>query len=175
MIVIIMIEILGTMMTDNEAIATVIGAIIGALLTGYALYVVAKVRHDSDVQEAVNDARIAGEEYPSWKIEKAGKWYKGYKLALVELIALSVLAGVAMAMYAKHTGYANGIIEVAAVALAAAVVLGYVLDVKIVHPMADNKFMEDVEKPLVDKFLQDDVVDPDLVEKARKLKEQGII
>lgn len=169
-------EILGTILNDGELLGAIVGAIVGAVLTGYSLYVVAKVKHDNDVQEAVNDARIAGEEYPSWKIEKAGKWYKGYKMALVELIALSVLAAFAVALYVRHTGYASGCLEMGAVAAAAAILLGYVMDVKIIHPMADGRFMEQVETPAVEAFLRGpEEVDPAIVEAAKKLKEKGLI
>ena len=49
-----MIEILGTELTENALAGDTIGAFVGALIVAYALYVVARVKHESEIIENVD-------------------------------------------------------------------------------------------------------------------------
>jgi len=175
-----MIEIIGTQMTEYGLIADAVGAAVGAFMIAYALYVVAKIKHTSDIIDAKEKAMLAGEEFDSWKVEKVEKWYKGYKLALVECILLGFFFGAGAGVLGVHIGWVDGSIEIGALAGVAAIVAGLLIDVYILHPIADNKFLTDVEYPLVQKFLgivtdasEDDP--QDLKELAKKLRDKGII
>ena len=72
-----MIEILGTELTENTLIGDAVGAFVGALIVAYALYVVAKVKHESEIIDEKKDALLAGQQLQSWRAEKIEKWYKG--------------------------------------------------------------------------------------------------
>ena len=174
-------EILGTVVQTNEIVGAVVGAVIGALLIAFTCYVVAKIKHDYDVREEINDCRLDRAEYPDWRVAKAATWYKGYKLALVTLFFVSVLLSLFSTMVMYKYGYVQGAIESAAAAGVFAICEGLVVDMKIVHPIADGKFMEKVETPLVDAFLQP-AKDPaaedpkdELIRVAMDLKAKGLI
>ena len=62
-----MIEIIGTQMTEYGLIADAVGAAVGAFMVAYTLYVVAKIKHTSDIIDAKEKAMLAGEEFDSWK------------------------------------------------------------------------------------------------------------
>lgn len=173
-------EILGTIVQLDEIVGAAIGAVIGALIIAFTCYVVAKVKHDYDVREEMNDCRLDGAVYPDWRAAKASTWYTGYKLALVVLFAISTMLALFSTMVLFKYGYVQGAIECAAAAAVFAICEGLVVDMKIVHPIADGKFMEKVETPLVDAFLQPDTPaaeDPkdELVRIAAQLKEKGLI
>lgn len=176
-------EILDMIVENDELIAMAIGAVIGALLIAYTCYVVSKVKHDYEVRDAYNEAKLAGEEYPDWKLAKSSTWYKGYKLALVILAVVSALIGVGAALVVMKYGYADGMIESCTAAFIGAVVGGLVVDKKVIHPIADNEFLEKCETPIVDAFLQPapeaaesaPEIDPSVLAIARKLKDEGLI
>ena len=173
-----MIEILGTELTENALIGDAVGAFIGALIVAYALYVVAKVKHESEIIDEKKDALLAGKQLQEWRAEKIAHWYKGYKLALVECLALGTLFGAGAGILGAHLGWVNGAIELGALAGLAAIVSGLLLDTYVIHPIADNNFQKDVEFPLVQKFLGiatdiAEVSDEDLKKIALELKKQG--
>ena len=173
-----MIEILGTELTENALIGDAVGAFVGALIVAYALYVVAKVKHESEIIDEKKDALLAGKQLQEWRAEKIAKWYKGYKLALVECLALGTLFGAGAGILGAHLGWVHGAIELGALAGLAAIVSGLLLDVYVIHPIADNNFQKDVEFPLVQKFLGiatdiAEVSDEDLKKIALELKKQG--
>ncbi len=176
-------EILDMIVENDELIAMAVGAVIGALLIAYTCYVVSKVKHDYEIRDAYNEAKLAGEEYPDWKLAKSSAWYKGYKLALVILAVGSAIIGVGTALVVMKYGYADGMIESCAASFAGAVVGGLIVDKKIVHPIADNVFMECCETPIVEAFLEPapeaadpaPEIDPSVLAIARKLKDEGLI
>lgn len=145
-----MIDIVGIDVSDICAYAALIGGAVGAILSAYVLYVVAKVEHDGKVEDERLEALKAGEEFPQWKIEKAAKWYKAYKLALVAEIIVAFIIGLASCVVALHAGWISGVVGFAAVGIVGALVGGFVADVKVIHKIADRKFQKDVEIPLVE-------------------------
>ena len=175
-------EILDMIVENDELIAMAVGAVIGALLIAYTCYVVSKVKHDYEIRDAYNEAKLAGEDYPDWKLAKSSTWFKGYKLAIVILAVMSAAIGFAASIVAMKYGYADGMIESAACAFVGALVGGLVVDKKIVHPIADNVFLEKCETPIVEAFLQPPEaadpapeIDPSVLAIARKLKDEGLI
>ena len=175
-----MIEILGTELTENALMGDTIGAFVGALIVAYALYVVARVKHESEIIDEKKDAMLAGEQLQVWRAEKIEKWYKGYKLALVECLALGFIFGAGAGVLGAHLGWVHGAIELGALAGLAAIVSGLLLDKYLIHPIADGSFMEKVETPLIEKFLglasdaaEDDP--EDLKQLAQKLRDKGLI
>ena len=175
-----MIEIIGTQMTEYGLIADAVGAAVGAFMVAYTLYVVAKIKHTSDIIDAKEKAMLAGEEFDSWKAEKVEKWYKGYKLALVECILLGFFFGAGAGVLGVHIGWVDGAIEIGALAGIAAILSGFFIDYYIIHPIADNKFLKDVEYPLIQKFLgvvtdAPEDAPEDLKELAQKLRDKGLI
>ena len=177
-------EILDMIVENDELIAMAIGAVIGALLIAYTCYVVSKVKHDYEISDAYNEAKLIGEGYPEWKLDKSNGWYKGYKLALVILLIVSAGIGMCAAILIMKYGYADGMIESCGAAFFGAVLGGLVVDKKIIHPIADNAFMERCETPIVDAFLHPPAesaaapaedIDPSLIAVAKQLRDKGII
>ena len=137
-------------------ISRLIAAAIAAILLGWACYVTAYVKHKNDAKDLMNRAQVAGAEVSDWekiRNERSSSWYLGYRLALVGLIVAAAAIGWAAA-YIVSGEYVLDWAEDAAVAAAAAVIGGMVLDKYIIHPIADGKFFEKVEDPLVDYFLE---------------------
>ena len=175
-----MIEILGTEMTENALIGDAVGAFVGGLMIASTLYIVGKVKQKYKLLDEKNAAMLAGVEYPSWKLERLETWFKGYKLGLIECMVLSFFVGAGAAILGAHLGWVHGAIELGALAGLAAIVSGIFMDKYIIHPIADGKFMEQVETPLIEKFLgvASDAAeaDPeDLKEIAKKLRDKGLI
>ena len=175
-----MIEILGTELTENALMGDAIGAFVGGLMIASTLYIVGKVKQKYKLLDEKNAAMLAGEEYPSWKLERLETWFKGYKLGLIECMVLSFFVGAGAAILGAHLGWVHGAIELGALAGLAAIVSGIFMDKYIIHPIADGKFMEQVETPLIEKFLGVLPVDPedapeDLKELAKKLRDKGLI
>ena len=175
-----MIEILGTELTENALIGDAVGAFIGGLMIASTLYIVGKVNQKYKLLDEKNAAMLAGEEYPSWKLERLNTWYKGYKLGLIECMILSFFMGAGAGILGAHLGWMHGAIELGALAGLAAIVSGLFMDKYIIHPIADGKFMEQVETPLIEKFLcivtdapEDDP--EDLKKLAQKLRDKGLI
>ena len=176
-----MIEILGTPMTDGMVIGDACGAVVGAVIISFVLYVVAKIKHSTDILDAENAAKLAGEAYPEYKVKKANVWYKGYKLGMISCFLLALGVGFGTGVLGVHLGWTDGAIEVGALGAVAALAGGLLLDRYMVHPIADGKFVEKVETPLVDAFLNPAPETPDeggeaaLIELARRLKAEGKI
>ena len=159
-------------------ITRLIASAVAALLFGYACYVAAYVKHKNAIRDEINKislaAKNAGQE-PSVsvgqevRIEKTSTWYLGYRLALLGLIVVSTAVGWAVG-WAVGQDYVLTWVEDAALAAAAAVIGGFVLDKYIIHPIADGSFFEKVEDPIVQRFLQDGVpVVENQVKEKRKL------
>ena len=175
-------EICGLIIENKELIGAAVGALIGALLTAYTCYVVSKVKHDYEIRDEANERALMNETMESWRLEKSGTWYKGYKLALVSLLVLSAAAAMATVIIVMQYGYASGAVECTAVGFVAAILEGLVLDKKVIHPIADGEFMEKVETPLVDAFLHPpsdaapaEEIDPSVIAVAREMKKRGLI
>ena len=175
-----MIEIIGTQMTECSLIGDCVGAAVGALLIASTLYIVAKIKQEYKVQDEKNTALLEGESYPDWKLERVETWFRGYKLALIECLLLGFFFGAGAGVLGMHLGWVDGVIEVGTLAGIAAIVSGLLLDKYLIHPIADGKFMEQVETPLIEKFLgvaSDGVENApeDLKQLAQKLRDKGLI
>lgn len=139
-------------------ISRLIAAAVAAVLLGWACYVTAYVKHKNAVKDETNKARLEEHraelyEDEEIRLERSQTWYVGYCLALVGLIIAAAAVGWAAA-YIVSGEYVLDWAEDAAVAAAAAVIGGMVLDKFIIHPIADGKFFEKVEDPMVAYFLE---------------------
>ena len=175
-----MIEIIGTQMTEYGLIADAVGAAVGAFLIASTLYIVAKVKQEYKLQDEKNKAHLEGEAYPDWKLDRVRTWYKGYKLGLIECLMLGFFFGAGAGVLGVHLGWVDGAIEIGTLAGISGIVAGLLLDKYLIHPIADGKFMEQVETPLIEKFLGIVPVDPedapeDLKKLAQKLRDKGLI
>ena len=175
-----MIEIIGTQMTEYGLIADAVGAAVGAFLIASTLYIVGKVKQEYKLQDERNKAHLEGEAYPEWKLDRVKTWYKGYKLGLIECLLLGFFFGAGAGVLGVHLGWVNGAIEIGTLGGISAIVAGLLLDKYLIHPIADGKFMEQVETPLIEKFLGVVPADPedapeDLKQLAQKLRDKGLI
>ena len=175
-----MIEIIGTQMTEYGLIADAVGAAVGAFLIASTLYIVGKVKQEYKLQDERNKARLEGEAYPEWKLDRVKTWYKGYKLGLIECLLLGFFFGAGAGVLGVHLGWVNGAIEIGTLGGISAIVAGLLLDKYLIHPIADGSFMEQVETPLIEKFLGITPADPedapeDLKQLAQKLRDKGLI
>ena len=175
-----MIEIIGTQMTEYGLIADAVGAAVGAFLIASTLYIVGKVKQEYKLQDERNKARLEGEAYPEWKLDRVKTWYKGYKLGLIECLLLGFFFGAGAGVLGVHLGWVNGAIEIGTLGGISAIVAGLLLDKYLIHPIADGSFMEQVETPLIEKFLGITPTDPedapeDLKQLAQKLRDKGLI
>ena len=158
-------------------ITRLIAAAVAAVLLAWACYVTAYVKHKNDAKDLANRVEVAGAEVTDWekiRIERSSTWYLGYRLALVGLIITATAIGWAAA-YIVSGEYVLSWAEDAAVAAAAAVIGGMVLDKFIIHPIADGKFFEKVEDPMVAYFLENGslpVKEVKLSRKEKKVKEK---
>ena len=147
-------------------ITRLIASAVAAVLLGYALYVAAFVKHKNEIKDEMNKILLdGGTPYAAEKVraEKVQTWYLGYRLALVGLIVVAGAVGWAAA-WAVGTEHALTWVEDCAVAAAGAVIGGLVLDKHIIHPIADGRFFEKVEDPIVEYFLQNGCVPSEKVE-----------
>ncbi len=158
-------------------ISRLIAAAVAALLLGWACYVTAYVKHKNAVKDETNKARLEEHrcelyEDEEIRLNRSQTWYVGYCLALVGLIIAAAAVGWAAA-YIVSGEYVLTWAEDAAVAAAAAVVGGMVLDKFIIHPIADGKFFEKVEDPMVAYFLENGTLPAkEVKEKTKKPKKQ---
>lgn len=163
-------------------ITRLIAAAVAAFLLGYACYVAAYVKHKNTILDERNDRAltdkvlvdqmgnpIRSEDDLAFKVrvEKVSSWYFGYRLALIGLIVVSTAVGWAVG-WAVGQDYILSWVEDAALAAAAAVIGGFVLDKYIIHPIADGSFFEKVEDPIVQRFLQDGL--PPVEDKVKEKK-----
>ena len=175
-----MIEIIGTQMTEYGLIADAVGAAVGAFLIASTLYIVGKVKQEYKLQDEKNKAHLEGEAYPEWKLDRVRTWYKGYKLGLIECLLLGFFFGAGAGVLGVHLGWVNGAIEIGTLGGISAIVASLLLDKYLIHPIADGSFMEQVETPLIEKFLGIAPANPenapeDLKQLAQKLKDKGLI
>ena len=160
-------------------ITRLIAAAIAAVLLGWACYVTAYVKHKNAVKDETNKVRLEERrcelyEDEEIRLEKSQTWYVGYCLALVGLMIAATVVGWAAA-YIVSGEYVLTWAEDAAVAAAAAVIGGMILDKFIIHPIADGKFFEKVEDPMVAYFLENGtlpVKEVKLSRKEKKVKEK---
>ena len=162
-------------------ITRLIAAAIAAFLLGWACYVTAFVKHKNAVKDETNHMAVYEKENSgeygicSWdkiKIERSSTWYLGYRLALAGLIVVAAAVGWAAA-YLVSQEYVLTWVEDAAVAAAAAVIGGMILDKFIIHPIADGSFFEKVEDPMVAYFLENGSL-PVKEVKEKKVKEKKV-
>lgn len=158
-------------------VTRLIAAAVAAFLLGYACYVAAYVKHKNEIRTLDNRDQLLAKENNvvyepglnrEMKLEKTKTWYFGYRLALVGLIVVATAVGWAVG-WAVGQDYVLTWVEDAALAAAAAVIGGFVLDKYIIHPIADGSFFERVEDPIVQRFLQDGlpIVEDKVKEKKR--------
>ena len=175
-----MIEIIGTQMTEYGLIGDCVGAAVGAFIIASTLYIVGKVKQEYKLQDERNKAHLEGEAYPEWKLDRVKTWYKGYKLGLIECLLLGFFFGAGAGVLGVHLGWVNGAIEIGTLGGISAIVAGLLLDKYLIHPIADGSFMEQIETPLIEKFLGITPSDPedapeDLKQLAQKLRDKGLI
>ena len=175
-----MIEIIGTHMTEYGLLGDCVGAAVGAFIVAYALYVVAFVKQKNKMIDEKEKKQISGEAFETWRGERVETWYKGYKMGLVECLLLGFFFGAGAGILGVHLGWVNGCIEIGALAGLAAIVSGLLLDKYLIHPIADGSFMENVETPLIEKFLgvvanAPEDAPEDLKQLAQKLRDKGLI
>lgn len=159
-------------------VTRLIAAAVAAFLLGYACYVAAYVKHKNAIRDEENKRLLYKKSLglssetdlaEQYRLEKTKTWYFGYRLALVGLIIVSTAVGWAVG-WAVGQDYILSWVEDAALAAAAAVIGGFVLDKYIIHPIADGSFFEKVEDPIVQRFLQDGMpIVKDQVKEKRKL------
>ena len=175
-----MIEIIGTQMTEYGLIGDCVGAAVGAFIIASTLYIVGKVKQEYKLQDERNKAHLEGEAYPEWKLDRVKTWYKGYKLGLIECLLLGFFFGAGAGVLGVHLGWVDGAIEIGTLGGISAIVAGLLLDKYLIHPIADGSFMEQIETPLIEKFLGITPSDPedapeDLKQLAQKLRDKGLI
>lgn len=155
-------------------ITRLIAAAIAAFLLGWACYVAAFVKHKNEAKDLENRAQVAGAEVSDWeriRVERSSSWYLGYRLALVGLIITAAAIGWAAA-YLVGEEYVLAWPADCAVAAAGAVIGGMILDKYIIHPIADGRFFEKVEDPLVDYFLENGSLPVKEVKLSKKEKKE---
>ena len=155
-------------------ISRLIAAAVAAILLGWACYVTAYVKHKNAVKDETNKVRLEEHrcelyEDEEIRLERSQTWYIGYCLALVGLIIAAAAVGWAAA-YIVSGEYVLTWAEDAAVAAAGAVIGGMILDKFIIHPIADGKFFEKVEDPMVAYFLENGTLPVKEVKLSRKEK-----
>lgn len=164
-------------------ITRLIASAIAALVLGYVLYVAAYVKHKTEKQEDYYDFAIREKDYCSktgedsreppadvvLKKEKSESWYIGYRLAAVVAVIAAAAIGWAAAWFVSQEYAVLTQVEDCAVAAAGALLGGLVVDRYVIHPIADGKFWEKVEVPLIERFLHPDQGDVEAPAKVSKL------
>ena len=163
-------------------ITRLIASAIAALVLGYVLYVAAYVKHKTEKQEDYYDFAIREKDYcektgeasrdpPAdviLKKEKSESWYMGYRLAAVVAVLAAAAAGWAAAWIASQEYEALTQVEDCIVAAAGALLGGLAVDRYVIHPIADGKFWEKVEVPIIERFLHPDQGDVEVPAKVSK-------
>ena len=163
-------------------ITRLIASAIAALVLGYVLYVAAYVRHKNEKQEQFYFYAVREKDYENTDLEKRaipaevtlGKektdaWYIGYRLAAVVAVLAAAAAGWAAAWIVSQEYAELTQVEDCIVAAAGALLGGLVVDRYVIHPIADGKFWEKVEVPIIERFLHPDQVDVEAPAKVSKL------
>ena len=155
-----------------------------ALVLGYVLYVAAYVKHKTEKQEDYYDFAIREKDYCNkndgetyrdppadmiLKKEKVDSWYMGYRLAAVVAVLAAAAIGWAAAWFVSQEYPEMKQIEDCIVAAAGALIGGLVGDRYVIHPIADGKFWEKVEVPIIERFLHPDQGDVEAPAKVSKL------
>lgn len=160
-----------------------IASAIAALVLGYVLYVAAYVKHKTEKQEDYYDFAIREKDYcektgedsrepPAdviLKKEKSESWYMGYRLAAIVAVLAAAAVGWAAAWIASQEYGELTQVEDCIVAAAGALLGGLVVDRYVIHPIADGKFWEKVEVPIIERFLHPDQGDVEAPAKVSKL------
>lgn len=163
-------------------ITRLIASAIAALVLGYVLYVAAYVKHKTEKQEDYYDFAIREKDYcektgetsrepPAdviLKKEKSESWYIGYRLAAVVAVLAAAAIGWAAAWIASQEYGELTQVEDCIVAAAGALFGGLVVDRYVIHPIADGKFWEKVEVPIIERFLHPDQGDVEAPVKLSK-------
>ena len=164
-------------------ITRLIASAIAAVILGYVLYVAAYVKHKTEKQEDYYDFAIREKDYcektgetsrepPAdaiLKKEKVESWYMGYRLAAVVAVLAAAAVGWAAAWIASQEYGELTQVEDCIVAAAGALLGGLVVDRYVIHPIADGKFWEKVEVPIIERFLHPDQGDVEAPAKVSKL------
>lgn len=159
-----------------------IASAIAALVLGYVLYVAAYVKHKTEKQEDYYDFAIREKDYcektgedsrepPAdviLKKEKSESWYMGYRLAAIVAVLAAAAVGWAAAWIASQEYGELTQVEDCIVAAAGALLGGLVVDRYVIHPIADGKFWEKVEVPIIERFLHPDQGDVEAPAKVSK-------
>ena len=167
---------------ETEITRLITSAIV-ALVLGYVLYVAAYVKHKTEKQEDYYDFAIREKDYcektgetsrepPAdviLKKEKVDSWYMGYRLAAVVAVLAAAAIGWAAAWFVSQEYAEMKQIEDCIVAAAGALIGGLVVDRYVIHPIADGKFWEKVEVPIIERFLHPDQGDVEAPVKVSKL------
>ena len=162
-------------------ITRLIASAIAAVVLGYVLYVAAYVKHKTEKQEDYYDFAIrekdfcnkSGEEIRDppadviLKKEKSESWYMGYRLAAIVAVLAAAAVGWAAAWFVSQE-YVLTQVEDCVVAAAGALLGGLAVDRYVIHPIADGKFWEKVEVPIIERFLHPDQGDVEASAKAVK-------
>lgn len=160
-----------------------IASAIAALVLGYVLYVAAYVKHKTEKQEDYYGFKIREKDYCNktgetssdppadviLKKEKSESWYMGYRLAAVVAVVAAAAVGWAAAWIASQEYGELTRVEDCIVAAAGALLGGLVVDRYVIHPIADGKFWEKVEVPIIERFLHPDQGDVEVPAKVSKL------
>lgn len=156
-------------------ITRIMASAIAAVILGYVLYVAAYVKHKTEKQEDYYEVAITNKDHnasiPSdliLKKEKVESWYIGYRLAAVVAVLAAAAAGWAAAWFVSQEYAALTQVEDCAVAAAGALLGGLVVDRYVIHPIADGKFWEKVEVPIIERFLHPDQGDVEAPVKLSK-------
>lgn len=163
-------------------ITRLIASAIAAVVLGYVLYVAAYVRHKNEKQEQFYFYAVREKDYENMDLEKRaipaevtlGKektdaWYMGYRLAAVVAVLAAAAIGWAAAWIASQEYGELTQVEDCIVAAAGALLGGLVVDRYVIHPIADGKFWEKVEVPIIERFLHPDQGDVEAPAKVSKL------
>lgn len=164
-------------------ITRLIASAIAAVILGYVLYVAAYVKHKTEKQEDYYDFAIREKDFCNktgedtreppadmiLKKEKVDSWYMGYRLAAVVAVIAAAAAGWAAAWFVSQEYEALTQVEDCVVAAAGALLGGLIVDRYVIHPIADGKFWEKVEVPIIERFLHPDQGDVEALAKVSKL------
>ena len=155
-------------------ITRLIASAAAAVVLGYVLYVAAYVKHKTEKEEdyyawAIRqkdcEATIPSEY--TLKKEKVESWYMGYRLTAIVAVLAAAAVGWAAA-WSVSQEYVLTQVEDCVVAAAGALLGGLAVDRYVIHPIADGKFWEKVEVPIIERFLHPDQGDVEASAKAVK-------
>lgn len=171
---------------ETEITRLIVSAAVAVVL-GYVLYVAAYVKHKTEKQDDYYDFAIREQDFCSkngetpreppadivLKKEKVESWYMGYRLAAIVAVLAAAASGWAAAWIVSQEYAPLTQIEDCIVAAAGALLGGLIVDRYVIHPIADGKFWEKVEVPIIERFLHPDQADVEAsVKKVKKAMEE---